>query len=102
MQELNAKLTSGAPVFLLDVREPNEFQIARIPGSTLIPLGQVGSRLQEITTAAAGREILVHCKMGSRSAKAVQVLKDNGIEAKNVKGGILAWIDQVDPSLPKY
>ena len=102
VQELNAKLTSGAPVFLLDVREPNEFQIARIPGSTLIPLGQVGSRLQEITTAAAGREILVHCKMGSRSAKAVQVLKDNGIEAKNVKGGILAWIDQIDPSLPKY
>ena len=102
VQELNAKLTSGAPVFLLDVREPNEFQIARIPGSTLIPLGQVGSRLQEITTAAAGREILVHCKMGGRSAKAVQVLKDNGVEAKNVKGGILAWIDHVDPSLPKY
>jgi len=102
VQELNAKLTSGAPVFLLDVREPNEFQIARIPGSTLIPLGQVGTRLEEITTAAAGREILVHCKMGGRSAKAVQLLKDNGIEAKNVKGGILAWIDQVDPSLPKY
>jgi len=102
VQDLNAKLTSGAPVFLLDVREPNEFQIARIPGSTLIPLGQVGSRVEEIRTAAAGREILVHCKMGSRSAKAVQVLKDNGIEAKNVKGGILAWVDQVDPSLPKY
>ncbi|MEO7273156.1 MAG: molybdopterin-synthase adenylyltransferase MoeB [Vicinamibacterales bacterium] len=102
VQELHAKLTGGAPVFLLDVREPNEFQIARIPGSTLIPLGQVGNRLAEITTAAAGREILVHCKMGGRSAKAVQLLKDNGIEAKNVKGGILAWIDQVDPSLPKY
>jgi adenylyltransferase/sulfurtransferase len=102
VQELNAKLTSGAPVFLLDVREPNEFQIARIPGSTLIPLGQVGTRLAEIKSAAAGREILVHCKMGGRSAKAVQLLKDNGIEARNVKGGILAWIDQVDPSLPKY
>ncbi len=102
VQDLNVKLNSGAPVFLLDVREPNEFQIARIPGSTLIPLGQVGTRLDEIKTAAGGREILVHCKMGGRSAKAVQLLKDNGIEAKNVKGGILAWIDQVDPSLPKY
>jgi molybdopterin/thiamine biosynthesis adenylyltransferase/rhodanese-related sulfurtransferase len=102
VQELSAKLTSGAPVFLLDVREPNEFQIARIPGSTLIPLGQVGTRLDEIKSAAAGREILVHCKMGGRSAKAVQLLKDNGIPARNVKGGILAWIDQVDPSLPRY
>jgi molybdopterin/thiamine biosynthesis adenylyltransferase/rhodanese-related sulfurtransferase len=102
VQELSAKLTSGAPVFLLDVREPNEFQIARIPGSTLIPLGQVGTRLDEIKSAAAGREILVHCKMGGRSAKAVQLLKDNGIQARNVKGGILAWIDQVDPSLPRY
>jgi adenylyltransferase/sulfurtransferase len=102
VQELNAKLSSGAPVFLLDVREPNEFQIARIPGSTLIPLGQVGARLSEITEAAAGREILVHCKTGGRSAKAVKLLQDNGIAAKNVKGGILEWIDRVDPSLPKY
>ena len=102
MQELNARLTSNAPVYLLDVREPNEFQICRIPGSTLIPLGQVGSRLDEITAGAAGREILVHCKMGGRSAKAVRLLRDKGIEAKNVKGGILDWIDKVDPSLPKY
>jgi sulfur-carrier protein adenylyltransferase/sulfurtransferase len=102
VQELNARLTSGAPVFLLDVREPNEFQICRIPGSTLIPLGQVASRLDEITAGAAGREILVHCKMGGRSAKAVRLLRENGIEASNVKGGILEWIDRVDPSLPKY
>jgi adenylyltransferase/sulfurtransferase len=102
VQELNQRLSSGAPVYLLDVREPNEFQIARIPGSTLIPLGQVGSRLEEIKEGAAGREILVHCKMGGRSAKAVRLLKDNGIEAKNVKGGILDWIDKIDRSLPKY
>jgi sulfur-carrier protein adenylyltransferase/sulfurtransferase len=102
VQELNARLESGAPVFLLDVREPNEFQICRIPGSTLIPLGQVGARLSEVTEAAAGREILVHCKMGGRSAKAVRLLRENGIEAKNVKGGILEWIDRVDPTLPKY
>jgi adenylyltransferase/sulfurtransferase len=102
VQELNARLRSATPPFLLDVREPNEFQICRIPGSTLIPLGQVGSRLNEVTEAAAGREILVHCKMGGRSAKAVQLLRENGIAAKNVKGGILDWIDKVDPSLPKY
>jgi sulfur-carrier protein adenylyltransferase/sulfurtransferase len=102
VQELNERLSSGAPPYLLDVREPNEFQICRIPGSTLIPLGQVGSRLDEIKAGAAGREILVHCKMGGRSAKAVRLLKENGIEAKNVKGGILDWIDKVDRSLPKY
>ena len=102
VQELNQRLGSGSPVYLLDVREPNEFQICRIPGSTLIPLGQVGSRLDEIKAAAGGREILVHCKMGGRSAKAVRLLKENGIEAKNVKGGILDWIDKIDRSLPKY
>jgi len=102
VQELNAKLSSGAPVFLLDVREPNEFQICRIPGSTLIPLGQVISRIDEIKAAAGGREILVHCKMGARSAKAVRQLKERGVSAKNVAGGIIDWIDKVDPKLPKY
>jgi adenylyltransferase/sulfurtransferase len=102
VDELNARLTSGAPVFLLDVREKNEFDICRIPGSTLVPLGQIEARLGEITSGAAGREILVHCKMGGRSAKAVRILKERGIEAKNVKGGILAWIDRVDLSLQKY
>jgi adenylyltransferase/sulfurtransferase len=89
-------------VFLLDVREKNEFDISRIPGSTLVPLGQIEARLGEITSGAAGREILVHCKMGGRSAKAVRILKERGVEAKNVKGGILAWIDRIDPSLQKY
>jgi adenylyltransferase/sulfurtransferase len=101
-EELNERLTSGAPVFLLDVREKNEFDISRIPGSTLVPLGQIEARLGEITSGAAGREILVHCKMGGRSAKAVRILKERGVEAKNVKGGILAWIDRIDPSLQKY
>jgi adenylyltransferase/sulfurtransferase len=85
------------------VREPQEFQICRIPGSTLIPLGQVGARVQEIEEAAAGRPIVVHCKMGARSAKAVKLLRERGIDrAQNLKGGILAWIDQIDPKLPKY
>jgi adenylyltransferase/sulfurtransferase len=102
VQELNERLTSGRPVFLLDVREPNEFQIARIPGSTLIPLGQVGSRLDEVAEAAAGREVLVHCKSGARSARAVRLLRENGIDARNVKGGILEWSDRIDPTVPKY
>jgi sulfur-carrier protein adenylyltransferase/sulfurtransferase len=101
-EELNARLRAGAPVFILDVREPNEFQISRIPGSTLIPLGQLPSRLSELPPASDGREIIVHCKSGVRSAKAVGILKEHGIDAKNLKGGILAWSDRVDPSVAKY
>ncbi len=101
-EELNARLRAGAPVFILDVREPHEFQIARIPGSLLIPLGQLPSRLNELPPASDGREIIVHCKSGVRSAKAVAILQEHGIEAKNLKGGILAWSDRVDPSVAKY
>ncbi len=101
--DLKRAVDAGKAPFILDVREPQEFQICRIPGSVLIPLGQVGSRVQEIAEAAEGRPIVVHCKMGGRSAKAVQLLRQQGIErAQNLKGGILAWIDQVDPKLPKY
>ena len=101
--DLKRAIDSDRPPFVLDVREPQEFQICRIPGSTLIPLGQVGARVQEIEEAAAGRPIVVHCKMGARSAKAVKLLRERGIDrAQNLKGGILAWIDQIDPKLPKY
>ena len=82
------------------MREPQEFQICRIPGSTLIPLGQLPTRLREVPID--GREIIVHCKAGGRSAKAVKLLQENGIQATNLTGGILAWIDRVDPTLPKY
>jgi sulfur-carrier protein adenylyltransferase/sulfurtransferase len=102
VDELKAQLDVGSPVFVLDVREPQEFQICRIPGTTLIPLGQLPARLAEVPAAAAGRPIVVHCKMGGRSAKAVTLLRENGIEATNLKGGILAWIDRIDPTLPKY
>jgi sulfur-carrier protein adenylyltransferase/sulfurtransferase len=101
VEELKARVDARSPFYLLDVREPHEFQISRIAGSTLIPLGQLPSRLGELT-AASGQEIIVHCKSGVRSAKAVAILKENGIEAKNLKGGILAWIDKVDPTLAKY
>jgi adenylyltransferase/sulfurtransferase len=102
VEELKQIQASGRPLYLLDVREPQEFQIARIPGSTLIPLGQLPQRLNELPTGPSAPEIIVHCKMGGRSAKAVQFLKEKGIPARNLKGGILAWADRIDPSVPKY
>ena len=100
VEELKALRESGRPFYLLDVREPQEFQICRIPDSTLIPLGQLPTRLSEVPADAP--EIIVHCKSGVRSAKAVRLLREHGIPARNLKGGILAWIDRVDPTLPKY
>ena len=101
VEELDQRLKSGS-VFLLDVREPQEYQICRIPTSTLIPLGQLGNRVDELTRAAAGRDIVVHCKSGVRSAKAVRQLEERGVAAKNLKGGVLAWIERIDPTQPKY
>jgi adenylyltransferase/sulfurtransferase len=100
VEELKALRASGQPFVLVDVREPHEFQICRIPDSTLIPLGQLPARLNELSPT--GPEIIVHCKSGVRSAKAVRLLQEHGIPARNLKGGILAWIDRVDPTLPKY
>jgi len=101
--DLKRSIDSGKNPYILDVREPQEYQINRIPGSVLIPLGQVASRVAEIKAGAEGRPIVVQCKMGGRSAKATQLLRQQGLErAQNLKGGILAWIDQVDPKQPKY
>jgi sulfur-carrier protein adenylyltransferase/sulfurtransferase len=98
--ELKKRLDAGDKLFILDVREPNEYQINRIPGSTLIPLGDLPRRYQELPTDV---EIIAHCKMGGRSAKAQDYLKTVGItNVKNLKGGILEWVDKVDPSQPKY
>ncbi len=98
--ELKKKLDAGETPFILDVREPNEYQINRIPGSTLIPLGELPRRYQELPR---DREIVAQCKMGGRSAKAMDFLKSVGFSnVKNLKGGILEWIDKVDPSQPKY
>jgi adenylyltransferase/sulfurtransferase len=97
---LKARLDRGDKVNLIDVREPHEFQICRIPGSTLIPLGDLPKRVSEINV---GDEIVVHCKSGARSAKAADFLRQSGFKrVLNVKGGILAWSDRVDPSVPKY
>jgi sulfur-carrier protein adenylyltransferase/sulfurtransferase len=98
--ELKRKIDAKEDFFLLDVREPNEFQIGRIPGSTLIPLGEVPQRVSEIPR---DKEIVVHCKMGGRSAKAAAFLRQQGYkDVKNLKGGILDWSDKIDPSVPKY
>jgi rhodanese-related sulfurtransferase len=103
VEDLNASLGRDQAPLLIDVREPQEFQICRIPGSTLIPLGVLPQRLDELRATTAGRPIVVHCKSGARSAKAVKLLHEAGIDqARNLKGGILAWIDRVDPTLPKY
>jgi adenylyltransferase/sulfurtransferase len=98
--EVHKKQQSGEKFLLLDVREPHEYQIARIPGSTLIPLGQLPGRLGELDKTA---EIVAHCKMGGRSQQAVDLMKQNGFtNVRNMTGGITAWSEKVDPSVPKY
>ena len=100
VEGLKRRLDAGDDLLLLDVREPQEHQICAIPGSTLIPLGDLPSRLAELE---GRQDIVVHCKSGVRSAKAVKLLREAGFDdAANLKGGILAWIEHVDPSLPKY
>ena len=98
--EVKEKLDRGDNFVLIDVREPHEYQIASIPGAKLVPLGQIGQRLDEFDKSA---DIVIHCKSGMRSAKACGILKAAGFEhVRNMKGGILAWSDRVDPSVPKY
>jgi sulfur-carrier protein adenylyltransferase/sulfurtransferase len=98
--ELKAKLDRGDRFTLIDVREPYEYQIARIPGARLIPLGELPKRLKELDLDA---EIVAHCRSGARSQKAVDLLKQSGFhKARNMTGGILAWSDKVDPTVPKY
>jgi len=100
VEELKRRFDAGDDTFLLDVREPQEYQICTIPRSTLIPLGDLPSRLSELE---GRRNIVVHCKSGVRSAKAVKLLREAGfVDAVNLQGGILDWIDRIDPSLPKY
>jgi len=99
-REVKQMMDEKQPFVLIDVREPHEFQICRIPGSTLIPLGEIPKRMHELDSAS---EIVVHCRSGQRSARAVEFLMKAGFQKiHNLKGGILAWSDQVDPSVPKY
>jgi sulfur-carrier protein adenylyltransferase/sulfurtransferase len=98
--ELKQKIDRGDQFLLLDVREPHEYEIAKIPGSKLIPLGDLPQRLNELDRNA---DIVAQCRSGARSQKAVDLLKANGFkQVRNMTGGILAWSDKVDPSVPKY
>jgi molybdopterin/thiamine biosynthesis adenylyltransferase/rhodanese-related sulfurtransferase len=100
--ELKQMLDNDEKIFLVDVREPNEYEIVSIPGSVLIPKDQflTGAALEQLPQ---DRRIVLHCKSGARSAEALAVVKNAGFsDAVHVGGGVLAWVSQVDPSLPTY
>jgi len=99
--ELKQRLDNGDDIQIVDVREANEVAVARIPNSIHIPLGQILSHMKDLDP---NRDTVVHCKMGGRSARAIEALQRSGYQGKliNLKGGILRWSDEVDPSVPKY
>jgi adenylyltransferase/sulfurtransferase len=100
VDDLKKRLDRREDVFILDVRNPEEIQICKIAGSTVIPLPSLPQRLNELDR---DREMIVHCKSGMRSAKAIQLLREQGFKKLvNLKGGILAWADRIDPTMPKY
>ena len=105
VKELKALLDSGAKDFvLLDVRNPHEYEIAKIPGSVLVPLPEIenGDGVAKVRELLNGHRLIAHCKMAGRSAKALAILKEAGITGTNVKGGINAWSQEVDTSVPQY
>ena len=99
--ELKQRLDKGDDIQIIDVREDNEVATARIPDSVHIPLAQVLNRMNEIDP---NRETVVHCKMGGRSARAIDALQRSGFKGTliNLKGGIIGWSNEVDSSVPKY
>ncbi|HYY35354.1 MAG TPA: molybdopterin-synthase adenylyltransferase MoeB [Candidatus Binatia bacterium] len=98
--ELKRKMDAGEPFELIDVREPFEYEIARIDGAKLIPLGEIAERLDELKRE---QPIIVHCHSGKRSAQATRLLTERGFtKVYNLEGGIDAWSDQIDPNVPKY
>lgn len=100
VHQLKVRLDRGTPFILLDVREPAEIEVARLPGSVKIPLGELPARLDELDPS---HEIIIHCKAGGRSAKALQILLEAGFSnACHVQGGINAWSKEIDPSVPHY
>ena len=99
--ELKQRLDQGDDLQIIDVREPFEYDIAKLEGTKLIPLGEVVNRMSEIDP---NRETVVHCKGGVRSAKAIEALQRAGFPGRlmNLRGGITAWSNDVDPAVPKY
>ena len=99
-EQLKKRIDAGENLFVLDVRNPNEFQICRIPGTVLLPLPELPARFAEVPK---DREVIVHCKSGARSQKAIDFLKSQGYtKLVNLTGGILGWADKVDQGMPKY
>lgn len=99
--ELKAKMDAGEDIQLIDVRQPDEYAFAKIEGAKLIPLGEIISRMDELDPT---RELILQCKVGGRSAMALQALQRAGFQGdmKNLRGGITAWSNDVDPKIPKY
>ena len=99
--ELKERMDTGENVQLIDVRQPEEYAFAKIEGAKLIPLGELPSRVGELDPA---REVVFQCKSGVRSARAVEFLQQTGFKGsvKNLRGGITAWSNEVDPKIPKY
>jgi molybdopterin/thiamine biosynthesis adenylyltransferase/rhodanese-related sulfurtransferase len=98
--DLKARIDAGSAPVILDVREPSEAAICSLPGAVLIPLGELPRRLAELDPAA---ELVVHCKSGARSARAVEMLREKGFtRASNLAGGILNWIKDIDPGMSRY
>jgi sulfur-carrier protein adenylyltransferase/sulfurtransferase len=98
--DLKSRIDAGTAPMVIDVREPHEHEICRIPGSVLIPQGSLAARLGELDREA---EIVLHCRSGGRSRRAAAMLRERGFHrVRNLRGGVLAWIDQVDPSQSKY
>ncbi len=101
VSELKARLDAGDEIQLIDVRQPDEYAVASIEGAKLIPLGEVFARMGEIDPA---RETVVMCKMGGRSARAIEALQQRGFagNVSNLVGGITAWSNEIDSSVRKY
>lgn len=99
--ELKKRMDAGDDIQLIDVRQPDEYAFAKIEGAKLIPLGEIVQRMSELDET---RETVIHCKMGGRSAKAIEALQRAGYQGalKNMRGGITAWSNDVDPKVPKY
>ena len=104
VQDLKQLMDNGNNFVLLDVRNPNEYEIAKIPGSVLIPLSEIedGSGINKVKELVNGHRLIAHCKLGGRSAKALGILKEAGIEGTNLKGGITAWSQEIDSNVPQY
>lgn len=98
--QLKEMMDKGEEFTLLDVREPDEYEFCKLPGSILIPLGQIENRADELDSS---KKTVVMCRSGGRSGQAVEILMEKGFQdICNLTGGILAWSDKIDPSVPKY